>query len=73
MCKLYDAPDANTTDEAHPFLFKKAMELKLLPHTSDAAKNHIKRAPLQTINLALGQTTKTYDSSSNRLWMEKCW
>ena len=49
ICKVYNVPEAVTTDQARVILFKKAVKPELLPPTSDALKYHIKRCHLQTI------------------------
>ena len=49
ICKVYNIPTASTSTEVRPVLFRKAVNLDLLPPTSDAVKQHIKRAHLQSM------------------------
>lgn len=47
ICKIYNVPNAATTDDARVILLKKAVRPELLPPTSDALKYHIERAHYQ--------------------------
>ena len=49
ICKVYNIPTALTTNEVRSVLFRKAVNTDLLPPTSDAVKQHIKRAHLQSM------------------------
>lgn len=49
ICRLYKVSDVTTTDKARVTLFKRALRPELLPPSSDAVRNHIRRAHLQTL------------------------
>ena len=49
VCKIYNAPNASTTDIARAAFFRKALRPDILPPTSDAAPFHIRRSHYQSL------------------------
>ena len=49
ICKIYNAGDVATTNEARTFLFKRGLKAELLPPTSDAVEHHIMRSHHQSM------------------------
>ena len=73
ICKLYNTPEASTTDEAQVTLFKKGIKPELSPQTSNAARLHIMRAHLQAMIWLKAIETKPMIPDSAECWLGRRW